>query len=82
MTTCLQTGEQHVFYGLGCEGAPEDLGYGHNGAHPAFRTVMRYLPSGAVVVMFANYLDYSFVFSEGQVMYAILREAMEIIGDK
>lgn len=40
----MPTNEEDVNYGLGTELNPCDLGYGHNGAHPAYMTVMRYHP--------------------------------------
>ena len=83
MTTFIPTGEEHVQYGLGCEGAPADLGYGHNGAYMAYMTVMRYLPaSGTVIIVVTNYLDNDEFLAEADVLYAIARETLKITAAK
>ena len=58
MIAGIPTNEEHVSYGLGTELNPPDIGYGHNGARPAYMTVMRYHPeTNASYVLFCNFLD-------------------------
>ena len=74
------TGEMHQFYGLGCIYTP-GLGYGHNGGHVGYMTVMRYDPDYDVtLVIFSNILNADD--SEGQMnfMYGIGYSAREILG--
>ncbi|MEO6000160.1 MAG: serine hydrolase domain-containing protein, partial [Chitinophagaceae bacterium] len=58
MITGIPTNEEHVNYGLGTELNPPDIGYGHNGARPAYMTIMKYHPeSNSSYILFCNFLD-------------------------
>ncbi len=76
----IPTGEEHVIYGLGTELNPPDIGYGHNGAHPAYMTIMRYNPeTRASYVLVANFLDATSLAAlnvQGEGLANIVREAI------
>ncbi len=80
MKNCLPTGEFHQYYGLGMTYTP-GLGYGHNGAHQGYMTVMRYDPAyditTVLVVCTINAND-----THGQLewMYRVVSKARGILG--
>lgn len=79
----IPTNEEHVIYGLGTELNPPDLGYGHNGARPAYMTIMRYNPdTKASYVLFGNFLDASSaedLNAQGEGLANIVREAVQAV---
>ncbi len=73
------TGEEHGFYGLGTT-YTEGLGYGHNGAHIGYLTVMRYDPATEVtVVMFVSVLDADDTYQEIYFMYNLGRMTKQLL---
>ncbi|HZG23177.1 MAG TPA: serine hydrolase domain-containing protein [Chitinophagaceae bacterium] len=80
MITGILTNEEHVNYGLGTELHPPDLGYGHNGAHPAYMTIMRYHPgTNASYVLFCNFLNVDDFSSQGKDLENIVRQAVQAV---
>jgi D-alanyl-D-alanine carboxypeptidase len=80
MITGILTNEEHVNYGLGTELNPPDIGYGHNGAHPAYMTIMRYHPgTNASYVLFCNFLNIDAFPSQGKDLENIVREAIQAV---
>ncbi len=83
MIAGIPTNEEHVIHGLGTELNPPDLGYGHNGAHPAYMTIMRYNPeTKASYVLVANFLDATSLEAlnaQGEGMENIVREAIQAV---
>ena len=77
------TNEEHVNYGLGTELNPPDLGYGHNGARPAYMTIMRYHPgTNTSYVLFCNFLNATSkedLNAQGKGLDNILREVIQAI---
>jgi D-alanyl-D-alanine carboxypeptidase len=74
------TGEEHVVYGLGTT-YTEGIGYGHNGAHIGYLTVMRYDPTMDVtVVIFSSVLNADDTYGELYFMYDVGRSAKQILG--
>ncbi len=77
------TNEEHVNYALGTELNPPDLGYGHNGARPAYMTIMRYHPETRTsYILFANFLDASSLETlnaQGEGLADIVREAVKAV---
>ncbi|MEO5996623.1 MAG: serine hydrolase domain-containing protein [Chitinophagaceae bacterium] len=75
--------KNHVMYGLGTEMNPPDLGYGHNGAHPAYMTIMRYNPeTKASYVLVTNFLDATSLDAlnvQGAGLANIVREAIQAV---
>jgi D-alanyl-D-alanine carboxypeptidase len=73
------TGEEHGVYGL-CTTYTEGLGYGHNGAHIGYMTVMRYDPTTDVtVVIVSSLLTADDLYGEMDLMYDIGRSAKQIL---
>ena len=80
MTDVKATGEEHKVYGLGTEYA-EGLGFGHNGAHAGYMTVMRYDGENDIaIVISASVLNADDLYSQMDVMYEIGRECKQILG--
>ena len=80
MTDVQPTGESHGNYGLGCT-YTEGLGYGHNGGHVGFLTVMRYDPDYDVsVVLFMSDINLQNLYDQLNFMYDVGRSAREILG--
>ncbi|MCU0641934.1 MAG: beta-lactamase family protein [Candidatus Margulisbacteria bacterium] len=80
MMDCQPTGEEHRFYGLGCNYTP-GLGYGHNGGHPNYLTVMRHDPSQEVtVVVFCSAVNIEDLYGEVNFMYDLGFKAKELLG--
>ena len=79
----IPTNEEHVNYALGTELNPPDLGYGHNGARPAYMTIMRYHPETKTsYILFANFLDASSLETlnaQGEGLANIVREAIQAV---
>jgi len=70
------TGEQHGNYGLGCT-YTEGLGYGHNGAHVGYMTLVRYNPdNGVAVAVFCSVLDVANLQGQQDVINAVAGEAV------
>ncbi len=73
------TGEEHVVYGLGTEYA-EGLGFGHNGAHAGYMTVMRYdQRTDTAIVIYATILNADDLYGQISVMYEIGREGKQVL---
>ena len=80
MTAVARTDEQHGYYGLGCTYTP-GLGFGHNGAHQGYLTMVRYDPKQDVTVLiFANCLNANDPNDELNMMYALGFAAREALG--
>ena len=78
MTTMIPTNEIHEFYGLGCEGGPPEIGYGHNGARAGTMITMRYDPvSKASYTLYTNFLDAEDLPTEGAVTNDIIKAAQQ-----
>lgn len=76
MIEMVPTQEVHEFYGLGCEGGPSDIGYGHNGARIGTMITMRYDPvSKATFTVVTNFLDANDFVGQGRVANEIIRAA-------
>jgi D-alanyl-D-alanine carboxypeptidase len=76
----IPTNEEHVNYGLGTELNPPDLGYGHNGARPAYMTIMKYHPGTKTsYVLFCNFLDADDLEGQGEYLNNIVREAIQAV---
>ena len=74
------TNESHDNYGLGLTFTP-GLGYGHNGGHIGYLTVMRYDPEYDVtIVIYANVLNAHDLVGQSETMYDIGRQARRILG--
>jgi len=74
------TGEEHRFYGLGCNYTP-GLGYGHNGGHPNYVTVMRYDPTQEVTVLiFCSIMNADNIYDQADFMYDLGYKAKELLG--
>ncbi|MBB4117925.1 D-alanyl-D-alanine carboxypeptidase [Mesonia hippocampi] len=86
MLDVLPADESHGFYGLGIQAYPTELGYGHDGAHMAYLSTMRYEPnSDRTFVIFTNHLNVetteTFI-NEATALYDILIETMRILDEK
>lgn len=80
MTDVSPTGESHEYYGLGCT-YTAGLGYGHNGGHIGYMTVMRYDPDHDVsVVLFMSDLNAIDLNSQLLFMYDVGRQSRRILG--
>jgi D-alanyl-D-alanine carboxypeptidase len=74
------TGEEHKVYGLGTEYA-EGLGFGHNGAHAGYMTVMRYDgKTDIAIVIYASILNADDLYGQMDIMYEIGRQSKQILG--
>ncbi|NLF88294.1 beta-lactamase family protein [Candidatus Bathyarchaeota archaeon] len=74
------TGEEHKVYGLGTEYA-EGLGFGHNGAHAGYMTVMRYdRETDIALVIYASALNADDLYGQMSVMYKVAQESKQILG--
>lgn len=80
MISGIPTNEEHVNYGLGTELNPPDIGYGHNGARPAYMTIMRYHPgTKTAYILTANFLDADDLNGQGDDLANIVREAIQAV---
>lgn len=80
MIAGIPTNEVHVNYGLGTELNPPDIGYGHNGARPAYMTIMRYHPgSKTSYVLFCNFLDADDLEAQGEELNTMVRKAIKAV---
>jgi D-alanyl-D-alanine carboxypeptidase len=80
MMDCRPTGESHQYYGLGCVFTP-GLGYGHNGGHIGYLTVMRYDPDFDVaLVIFASVFNANDLQGQSEFLYELGYSAREILG--
>lgn len=76
----IPTNEVHVNYGLGTERNPPDIGYGHNGARPAYVTIMRFHPeTNSSYVLFCNFMDVDEFLSQGEDVNDMVREAIRAV---
>jgi D-alanyl-D-alanine carboxypeptidase len=74
------TGEFHQYYGLGCVYTP-GLGYGHNGGHAGYLTVMRYdAAQDVAILMFTTGFNAADLEGEGNFMYDLGWKAKELLG--
>ncbi len=75
-----KSGESHGYYGLGCNYTP-GLGFGHNGAHQGYLTMVRYDPKQDVTVLiFSNCLNANDPYGELDMMYGLGFSAKEALG--
>ena len=80
MIDALPADESHGFYGLGIQVYPTELGYGHDGAHLAYLTTMRYEPeSDRTFVIFTNHLNIDNFVNEANALYDVLRETITVL---
>lgn len=76
MTDVQETGQHGGNYGLGCNYA-EGLGYGHNGAHEGYLTLMQYNPeNGVAIVIFCSIIDFEGLGGQLGLLYEVGREAV------
>ena len=74
------TGEEHGVYGL-CTTYNDGLGYGHNGAHAGYLTVMRYDPTNDVaIVIFTTGFNADDLYQELYFVYDLGHSAKKILG--
>jgi D-alanyl-D-alanine carboxypeptidase len=82
MIAGIPTNEEHVNYGLGTELNPPDIGYGHNGARPAYMTVMKYHPgTKTCYILFCNFLDADDIQTQGTALDNGVRQAIQAVKD-
>jgi len=75
-----ETGEFHQYYGLGCV-YTAGLGFGHNGGHVGYLTVMRYDEAQDVaVLMFTTCFNADDLEGQGSFMYNLGYAAKELLG--
>lgn len=80
MTDVKPTGEEHGHYGLGTT-YTNGLGYGHNGAHVGYMTLVRYDPETDTTMMIvASVLNAEDLYSQINCMYDIGRSAKQVLG--
>ncbi|MFO7569561.1 MAG: serine hydrolase domain-containing protein [Smithellaceae bacterium] len=80
MKSYLPTGEAHQNYGLGLT-FTQGLGYGHNGGHRGYVTVMRYDPAYDITtVLVVCTLNESDIQGQLSWMYAIISKARVLLG--
>jgi len=80
MMNCLKTGENHGYYGLGCN-YTAGLGYGHNGGCAGYMTVMRHdQKQNVTILMFASILNADDLYGQADLMYSIGYAAKELLG--
>ena len=81
MVACLPTYEEHVWYGLGIECNPPDLGAGHNGAIAGYVTVARHDPTiDVTVVVSMSFFDADNFAKQGEFLYSTAREVRAALG--
>lgn len=83
MTDCQPTFESHQYYGTGLVYTP-GIGFGHNGGHGGYFTVMRYDPElDFAVAMFINVWDFGTfeldMYEEIYMMYGIISDIKEVM---
>lgn len=82
MMDAVPADESHGFYGLGIQAHPTNLGYGHDGAHLAYLSTMRYIPEkNRTYVIFTNHLNVDNFVEEANALYDILIKANDILDD-
>ena len=80
MIDVLPSYDINVNYGLGTTAFPEDLGYGHDGARPAYLTIMRYHPAtNTSYVLSSNFLNFDDIQTQADDMHEIVREALKAV---
>ena len=68
-------------YGLGIMNAGGGLGYGHNGAHAGFLSLMIYNPADDVsVVLYFNVLDFTNIGKQFALLTKVAQEAKKVLG--
>lgn len=76
MTDVQETGQHGSNYGLGCNYA-EGLGYGHNGAHEGYLTLLQYNPeNGVAIVIFCSVIDFENLGGQLTLLYEVGRAAV------
>lgn len=76
MTDVQETGQHGSNYGLGCNYA-EGLGYGHNGAHEGYLTLLQYNPeNGVAIVIFCSVIDFENLGGQLTLLYEVGRAAI------
>lgn len=79
MTAVQETGQHGGNYGLGCNYA-EGLGYGHNGAHEGYLTLMQYNPeNGVAIVIFCSAIDFEGLGGQLTLLYDVGRAAVSML---
>lgn len=79
MTDVQPTGQHGGNYGLGCNYA-EGLGYGHNGAHEGYLTLMQYNPeNGVAIVIFCSAIDFEGLGGQLTLLYDVGRAAVSML---
>jgi len=79
MTDVRDTGQHGGNYGLGCNFA-EGLGYGHNGAHEGYLTLMQYNPeNGVAIVIFCSVIDFEGLGGQLGLLYDVGRAAVSML---
>jgi D-alanyl-D-alanine carboxypeptidase len=80
MIDVIPTEEGHAPYGLGTTYV-DGLGYGHNGAHAGYLTVMGYdIENDIAIVLFMSLFNFDDLGGEINFMYNIGRTAKQILG--
>jgi CubicO group peptidase (beta-lactamase class C family) len=73
------SGDHHGVYGLGCT-YTEGLGYGHDGAHVGYLTMLRYNPeNGVTIIAFCSILDAEDLPVQGQMLFDVGRAAISML---
>lgn len=81
MQSIRPTGESHQLYGLGLS-YTEGLGYGHNGGHQGYITVMRHNPVNDVtVVVFMSVTDFGDLNAQALFLYEVASAGIAAVGD-
>jgi D-alanyl-D-alanine carboxypeptidase len=79
MTDVQETGQHGGNYGLGCNYAA-GLGYGHNGAHEGYLTLMQYNPeNGVAIVIFCSVIDFEGLGGQLGLLYDVGRAAVSML---
>ena len=80
MMNVSKTGEHHVWYGLGIT-KTVGLGFGHNGGHVGYMTVLRYDPEAEVTVLvFTSFLVADDFTGQGEFLIDVAIKAREKAG--
>jgi D-alanyl-D-alanine carboxypeptidase len=79
MTDVQTTGQHGANYGLGCT-FNEGLGYGHNGGHEGYLTLLRYNPeNGVAIVIFCSVINFDDLGSQLFLLYEVGLAAVSMV---